>query len=84
MKGWEANRDLYLDKDGKVVEGGDPDATFLLARKGRVISEVQMEQYGVKKKAPAKVEAGKPKEAESKSKPKAEDKAKAKKGDKSG
>ncbi len=72
MKGWETNRDLYLDKDGGVVEAGDLNAAFLLARKGRVIPEAQMKQYDVKKKAPAKA------------KPKAEDKAKAKKEDKSG
>ena len=72
MKGWETNRDLYLDKEGGVVEAGDPAAAFLLARKGRVIPEAQMNQYDVKKKAPAK------------SKPKAEDKAKVKKEDKSG
>ena len=90
MKGWEANRDLYLDKDGKVVEDGDPDTAFLLARKGRVIPDVQMEQYGVKKKAPTEVdrtpeqvEEKEPK-AESKAKPKAKDKAVKKKGDKSG
>ncbi len=72
MKGWETNRDLYLDKDGGVVEAGDPSAAFLLARAGRVIPEAQMKQYGVKKKP------------SSKAKPKAEDKAKGKKGDKSG
>ena len=72
MKGWETNRDLYLDKEGNVVESGDPSAAFLLARKGRVIPEAQMKQYGVKKKPPPK------------SKPKAEDKAKGKKEDKSG
>ena len=88
MKGWEANRDLYLDKDGKVVEDGDPDAAFLLGRKGRVIPEVQMEQYGVKKKAPAEVdrtpEEPEEVEAKPKAKPKAKDKAVKKKGDKSG
>ncbi len=72
MKGWETNRDLYLDKEGGVVEAGDPAAAFLLARKGRIIPEAQMQQYGVKKKPPAKA------------KPKAEDKAKGKKEDKSG
>ena len=85
MKGWEANRDLYLDKDGKVVEDGDPDAAFLLGRKGRVISDAQMEQYGVKKKAPAEVDRTPEQvEAESKAKDKAKDKAVKKKGDKGG
>lgn len=72
MKGWEANRDLYLDKEGGVVEAGDPAAAFLLARAGRVIPEAQMKQYGVKKKAPPK------------SKPKATDKSVKKEADKSG
>ncbi len=72
MKGWETNRDLYLDKEGGVVEAGDPAAAFLLARKGRIIPEAQMQQYDVKKKPPAKA------------KPKAEDKEKGKKEDKSG
>lgn len=76
MKGWEANRDLYLDKEGNVVEAGDPYAAFLLARAGRVIPEAQMNQYGVKKKAPGKAKA--------KAEDKAEDKAVRKKGDKGG
>ena len=57
MKGWEANRALYLDKGGKVVEDGDPDAAFLRARKVRVIPEAQREQYGVRKKPPAEVDS---------------------------
>lgn len=78
MKGWTADRDLYLDKEGNVVEAGDPHAAFLLARAGRVIPEAQMEQYGVKKKAPAKAKA------EAKAKASAEDKAVKKGADKSG
>jgi hypothetical protein len=50
---WKANRDLFTDKEGNQVEAGDPSAAFLLARKGRELTDDQMKTHKVKKKKPA-------------------------------
>jgi hypothetical protein len=57
MPKWKANRDLFTDGDGVQVEAGDPSAAFLLARKGRELTEAQMKEHKVKKKKPAKTKA---------------------------
>jgi hypothetical protein len=74
MKGWETNRDLFLDKEENVVEAGDPEAAFLLAREGRMIPQELMDRYDVKKTKPNRRKPKAEKEAEEK--PKAEEKGK--------
>lgn len=78
MPKWKANRDLYTDKDQIQVEADDPSAAFLLARKGRELTEAQMKRHEVKKKKP------KAEKAPAKSESKSEDKAVTEKEDKSG
>lgn len=83
-KGWIANRDLFLDKDGNVVEAGDPKSAFLLARKGRLIPEASMKAHKVKKTRPkaeadADADAGESSpESEAEPKPKRKTKTKGK------
>lgn len=54
MQPWMANRDLFLDKGGSVVEAGDPASAFLLVRCGSEISGLDMKRYKVKKQKPRK------------------------------
>jgi hypothetical protein len=58
VKGIEADRDLYLDAtQTKVVEEGDTEAAFLLARKGKIIPEELADRLGLNG---TKVEAATP------------------------
>lgn len=64
---WTADRRLYLDKDGKVVEADDPTRQSLLVAVGGTIPLADAERYGL---VTVKV-------AEVKAKPAAANKAKA-------
>lgn len=63
---WTSDRRLWLDKNGAVVEDGDPAAASLLCAAGRKIDPGTVERYDLKDK-PAPT-AAKPKPA---AKPKA-------------
>lgn len=43
-----ADRRLYVDREGKVVEANDPSRRFLLAAKGAVIPKEQVEALGLR------------------------------------
>lgn len=62
MAVYVADRRLYLDKDGKVVEEGDPNKVSLLVGAGGMIPEEQARALGLleekkAKAAPAKNKA---------------------------
>jgi len=44
---WTADRRLYLDKDGKVVEANDPSRATLLIAAGGNMSLADAERYGL-------------------------------------
>lgn len=54
---WEADRDLYLDGDGNVVEDGDPTAAFLLCRAGRLVDADTVAKHGLGPKPKPKSKA---------------------------
>lgn len=43
-----ADRDLYADKDGKVVEADDPAKVTKIASKGSTVSDADVQKYGLK------------------------------------
>lgn len=53
---WTADRRLYLDKDGKVVEADDPSRASLLVAQGGTIPLADAERYGLIKVTPAVIE----------------------------
>ena len=53
MTGWVADRRLYLDKDGKVVEADDPARATLLVGVGGIVPAADAERYGLMGDAPA-------------------------------
>lgn len=69
---WQADRRIYLDQEGNVVEADNPKKHSLLVAEGLFLPIAVAEQYGLTKAKPAKKEA----EAEA---PKAETKPAAKK-----
>lgn len=81
-----ADKNYYRDKDGNLVEEGDPNAAFLVAGKGTEIPKSTVEKYGLDKVAPASEEATVADEAEeapaAKSKKPAENKMKTPKSNK--
>jgi hypothetical protein len=59
----KADRDIYESADGQVVEADDPNAAFLVARKGIEIPEKTAARLGLGKKEkaePAPEEPAKP------------------------
>lgn len=52
-----ADRDLYADKDGNLVEADDPKQAFFIAKKGSPVSPENVERYGLKKSKKAAPEA---------------------------
>lgn len=55
--GWTADRRLYLDAEGNVVEADDPKRATLLVGKGGRLTKEQVEEHGIKlPKAAAKAE----------------------------
>lgn len=52
---WTADRRLYLDKDGKVVEADDPTRQSLLVATGGTIPLADAERYGLVTVTPAVV-----------------------------
>lgn len=56
MPAYFADRRLYLDKDGKVVEEGDPTKVSLLAPVGGMIPEEQARALGLLEEKKAKAE----------------------------
>lgn len=73
---WTSNRRLYLDKDGKVVEAGDPTKQSLLVAAGGTIPLADAERYGLITVTPAVVAPVAPAAPEKAAAPKA-NKAKA-------
>lgn len=60
-RGFIADRNIYLDKNGKVVEENDPNQAIQLIGKGGAISTEMAEKYGLLKKAKPEAEtAAKP------------------------
>lgn len=48
MRGsYVADRDLYADKDGKVVEADDPAKVTKIASAGSVVADADVERYGL-------------------------------------
>lgn len=68
---WTADRRLYLDKNGKVVEADDPGRVSLLVAQGGSIPLVQAEALGLVTVQPAVVEAAKAQAAPAENKAKA-------------
>jgi enoyl-CoA hydratase/carnithine racemase len=54
---WTADRRLYLDKDGKVVEASDPDRASLLVNTGGTLPLEQAQALGLVQPAAAPQEA---------------------------
>lgn len=50
-RGFIADRNIYLDKNGKVVEENDPAQAIQLIGKGGAISTEMAEKYGLLEKA---------------------------------
>lgn len=50
-RGYVADRNIYLDKDGNVVDENDPTQATQLIGKGGAISTETAEKYGLIKKA---------------------------------
>lgn len=44
---YKSDRRLFLDRDGKVVEDGDPTAAFLLVGEGGELEDAIAQQYGL-------------------------------------
>lgn len=49
---YKSDRRLFLDRDGKVVEDGDPTAAFLLVGAGGELDDDIAQQYGLVNAAP--------------------------------
>jgi hypothetical protein len=56
MAAYIADRRLYLDKDGKVVEDGDPTKVSLLVGAGGMIPEEQARALGLLEEKKAKAD----------------------------
>jgi hypothetical protein len=54
---WTADRRLYLDQDGKVVEADDPNRASLLVAQGGSIPLADAERYGLVTVEPQQVKA---------------------------
>jgi hypothetical protein len=52
---WTADRRLYLNKDGQVVEADDPTRQTLLVAQGGTIPLADAERYGLVTVTPAQV-----------------------------
>lgn len=58
---WTADRRLYLDKDGKVVEADDPNRASLLVAEGGQLPLADAKRLGLVEVAPAEIKAIAPK-----------------------
>lgn len=70
-----ADRRLYLDADGALVEEGDPGATSLWCNEGDVITDADAEAFGYKPKRSSRRSKSKSKPANKSRKAPAEDKS---------
>lgn len=66
---WTADRRLYLDQSGKVVEADDPTRVTLLVAEGGTIPLADAERYGLVAVEPQQVKAIKPEANKSKKAP---------------
>ena len=57
---WTSDRRIYLTKDGKPVEAGDPNAAQLLVAAGGQIPLADAEKYGLVTVTPAVIESNLP------------------------
>jgi hypothetical protein len=57
MAAYIADRRLYLNKDGKVVEDGDPSKVSLLVGAGGSLSEARARELGLIKEEPVEEKA---------------------------